>query len=316
MDDNEGSWNSALAVSTGNLAHRPRIQGGYFPVSPVDSAQNMRSEMVKTMMNMGVQVEAHHHEVATSQNEICVRYAELLQKADETQIFKYVVKNVALAFGKTATFMPKPLVGDNGSGMHVHQSLAKNGVNLFSGDEYGGLSTLALHYIGGIIKHARALNAFTNPTTNSYKRLVPGFEAPVMLAYSSANRSAAIRIPHSPAKARRIEVRFPDPLANPYLAFSAMLMAGLDGIINKIEPGEAKDYDLYHLSGSEAAAIPTVCHSLEQALDALQADHAFLTEGGVFSEDFIETYIQLKSQDVQRLKMATHPLEFELYYSG
>lgn len=317
VDANEGIWNSDKVIATGNLAHRPGIQGGYFPVSPVDSSQDIRCEMANIMTAMGLTVEAHHHEVATAnQNEICIRYSELLRKADEMQIYKYVVKNVAYAYGKTATFMPKPLVGDNGSGMHVHQSLARNGVNLFSGSEYGGLSRLALYYIGGIIKHARALNAFTNPTTNSYKRLVPGFEAPVMLAYSNANRSAAIRIPHTPAKAKRIEVRFPDPLANPYLAFSAMMMAGLDGIINKIEPGTPKDYDLYHLSAEQAAGIPTVCHSLEQALDALKDDHAFLTQGGVFSSDFINSYIELKMLEVNRLRMATHPLEFAMYYSS
>lgn len=317
IDSEEGIWNSDKTLANGNLAHRPGVKGGYFPVSPVDSSQDLRCEMANTMTAMGLVVEAHHHEVATAnQNEICVRYNDLVEKADEMQLYKYVVKNVAHAYGKSATFMPKPLVGDNGNGMHVHQSLFKDGVNLFQGDGYGGLSQLALYYIGGIIKHARALNAFTNPATNSYKRLVPGFEAPVMLAYSSANRSAAIRIPYSPAKARRIEVRFPDPLANPYLAFSAMMLAGLDGILNKISPGEARDYDLYDLSASEAARIPSVCHSLSQALDALQQDHAFLTVGGVFSDDFIKSYIDAKMLEVQRLRQATHPIEFELYYAA
>ena len=317
VDANEGIWNANKVLSTGNLAHRPGLQGGYFPLPPVDSAQDIRSQMCKIMQQMGLMVEAHHHEVATaSQNEICVRFNELVAKADEVQIFKYVVKNVAHAFGKSATFMPKPLVGDNGSGMHVHQSLSKAGVNMFAGDQYGGLSQLALYYIGGIIKHAKALNAFTNPTTNSYKRLVPGFEAPVMLAYSNANRSAAIRIPYTPANARRIEVRFPDALANPYLAFSAMLMAGLDGIIHKIDPGAPSDFDLYHLTARDAAAIPTVCQSLEEALDALEVDHGFLTQGGVFSEAFLTSYQQLKRSDVNRLRLATHPLEFELYYSA
>lgn len=317
IDSDEGIWNSDKNQANGNLAHRPGLKGGYFPVSPIDSSQDLRSEMVNTMTAMGMVVEAHHHEVATAnQNEICIRYNDLVTKADEIQLYKYVVKNVAHAYGKSATFMPKPLVGDNGNGMHVHQSLAKNGVNLFNGDGYGGLSELALYYIGGIIKHARALNAFTNPTTNSYKRLVPGFEAPVMLAYSKANRSAAIRIPYTAAKGRRIEVRFPDPLANPYLAFAAMMLAGLDGIQNKILPGEARDYDLYDLSAAEAAEIPTVCHSLEEALDALNKDHDFLTVGGVFSEDFLRSYINNKKQEVQRLRQATHPLEFEMYYSS
>lgn len=269
------------------------------------------------MEEMGLVVEAHHHEVATAgQNEIATRFNTLTTKADEIQIYKYVVHNVAHAFGKTATFMPKPLVGDNGSGMHVHQSLAKDGVNLFAGDKYGGLSETALYYIGGIIKHARALNAITNPSTNSYKRLVPHYEAPVMLAYSARNRSASIRIPVVPSpKARRIEVRFPDPAANPYLAFAAMLMAGLDGIKNKIHPGEAMDKDLYDLPAEEAAEIPKVAESLQQALQYLDADREFLTVGGVFSDDFIDSYIALKTKDVERVNVAVHPLEFELYYS-
>ncbi|WP_038175454.1 MULTISPECIES: glutamate--ammonia ligase [Vibrio] len=317
IDDVEAAWNTGSDIEGGNKGHRPGVKGGYFPVAPVDSSQDIRSAMCLVMEEMGLVVEAHHHEVATAgQNEIATRFNTLTAKADETQIYKYVVHNVAHAFGKTATFMPKPLVGDNGSGMHVHQSLAKDGVNLFAGDKYGGLSELALYYIGGVIKHARAINAFANPSTNSYKRLVPGFEAPVMLAYSARNRSASIRIPVVPSpKARRIELRFGDPAANPYLCYSAMLMAGLDGIKNKIHPGEAMDKDLYDLPAEEAAEIPTVAESLQQALAALNEDREFLTAGGVFSDDFIDSYIALKSDDVQRVNMATHPLEFELYYS-
>ncbi|MDF4439564.1 glutamate--ammonia ligase [Vibrio parahaemolyticus] len=317
IDDIEAAWNTGRDIEGGNKGHRPGVKGGYFPVAPVDSSQDIRSAMCLIMEEMGLVVEAHHHEVATAgQNEIATRFNTLTTKADEIQIYKYVVHNVAHAFGKTATFMPKPLVGDNGSGMHVHQSLAKDGVNLFAGDKYGGLSETALYYIGGIIKHARAINAFANPSTNSYKRLVPGFEAPVMLAYSARNRSASIRIPVVPSpKARRIEARFPDPAANPYLAFACLLMAGLDGIKNKIHPGEAMDKDLYDLPAEEAAEIPKVAESLEVALNALNEDREFLTAGGVFSDDFIDSYIALKSKDVERINMATHPLEFELYYS-
>ncbi|MDA0149322.1 MULTISPECIES: glutamate--ammonia ligase [Vibrio] len=317
IDDVEAAWNTGSDYEEGNKGHRPGVKGGYFPVAPVDSSQDIRSAMCLIMEEMGLVVEAHHHEVATAgQNEIATRFNTLTEKADEIQVYKYVVHNVAHAFGKTATFMPKPLVGDNGSGMHVHQSLAKDGVNLFAGDKYGGLSEMALYYIGGIIKHARAINAFANASTNSYKRLVPGFEAPVMLAYSARNRSASIRIPVVPSpKARRIEVRFPDPTANPYLAFACMLMAGLDGIKNKIHPGEAMDKDLYDLPAEEAAEIPTVAESLQQALDALDQDREFLTAGGVFSDDFIDSYIALKAQEVEKINMTTHPLEFELYYS-
>jgi glutamine synthetase len=317
VDDVEAVWNSGSDFEGGNKGHRPGVKGGYFPVAPVDSSQDIRSAMCLVMEEMGLVIEAHHHEVATAgQNEIACRFNSLTTKADELQIYKYVIHNVANAYGKTATFMPKPLVGDNGSGMHCHQSLSKDGVNLFAGDKYGGLSETALYYIGGIIKHARAINAFANASTNSYKRLVPGFEAPVMLAYSARNRSASIRIPVVPSpKARRIEVRFPDPTANPYLAFSAMLMAGLDGIKNKIHPGDAMDKDLYDLPAEEAAQIPTVAESLQQALACLDADREFLTVGGVFSDDFINSYIELKAQDVEKLNMTTHPVEFQMYYS-
>ncbi len=317
IDDVEAAWNTGSDFEGGNKGHRPGVKGGYFPVAPVDSSQDIRSAMCLIMEEMGLVVEAHHHEVATAgQNEIATRFNTLTTKADEIQIYKYVVHNVAHAFGKTATFMPKPLVGDNGSGMHVHMSLNKDGQNLFAGDKYGGLSEMAIYYIGGIIKHARAINAFANPATNSYKRLVPGYEAPVMLAYSARNRSASIRIPVVPSpKARRIEVRFGDPAANPYLAFAAMLMAGLDGIQNKIHPGEAMDKDLYDLPAEEAAEIPQVAESLEIALKNLDEDREFLTAGGVFSDDFIDSYIKLKSADVERINMTTHPLEFELYYS-
>lgn len=317
VDSEEAAWNSGKSYPDGNRGHRPGVKGGYFPVPPVDSSQDIRAAMCLTMESMGLVIEAHHHEVATgNQNEIATKFNTLLKKADEMQILKYVVHNVAHSYGKTATFMPKPVVGDNGSGMHCHQSLSKNGENLFSGSGYAGLSDLALHYIGGIIKHARAINAFANPATNSYKRLVPGFEAPVMLAYSSRNRSASIRVPYvvSP-KARRIEVRFPDPLANPYIAFSAMLMAGLDGIKNKIHPGDPIDKDLYDLPPEEAHDIPTVASSLEQALEALNNDRNFLLEGGVFTHDLIDSYIALKNRELQRFLMATHPIEFEMYYS-
>ncbi len=317
VDDKEAAWNTGKEYEDGNTGHRPGVKGGYFPVAPVDSSQDIRSAMCLIMEEMGLVVEAHHHEVATAgQNEIACRFNTLVTKADEIQIYKYVVHNVAHAYGKTATFMPKPLVGDNGSGMHVHMSLQKEGKNLFAGDLYGGLSEMALYYIGGVIKHAKAINAFANASTNSYKRLVPGFEAPVMLAYSARNRSASIRIPVVPSpRARRIEVRFPDPSANPYLAFAALLMAGLDGIKNKIHPGDAMDKDLYDLPAEEAAAIPQVSYSLKDALENLDKDREFLTAGGVFSDEFIDAYIALKAKDHEEVNMAVHPLEYLKYYS-
>ena len=317
IDSQEAGWNSERAYADGNFGHRPGVKGGYFPVPPVDALQDIRSAMCTTLEEMGLKTEVHHHEVATAgQCEIGVAFGHLVQKADEVQILKYVVMNVAHAYGKTATFMPKPLVGDNGNGMHVHQSLAKDGKNLFSGNLYGGLSETALYYIGGIIKHAKALNALTNPGTNSYKRLVPGFEAPVMLAYSARNRSASIRIPYvSNPKARRIEVRFPDSSANPYFAFAALMMAGLDGIQNKIHPGDAMDKDLYDLPPEEEKNIPQVCYSLDMALDHLNKDREFLKKGGVFTDDVLDAYVDLKMQDVTRLRMTTHPIEFDMYYS-
>jgi len=317
IDSEEGAWNTGAEYEEGNHGHRPRVKGGYFPVPPVDGLHDLRSSICNILDDMGVPVEVHHHEVGTAgQCEIGTRFNTLTRKADELLILKYAVHNAAHVTGRTATFMPKPLVGDNGSGMHVHMSLFKNGENLFAGEEYGGLSTTALHYIGGIFKHARALNAFANASTNSYKRLVPGYEAPVMLAYSARNRSASCRIPHvgSP-KARRIEVRFGDPAGNGYLMFAAMLMAGLDGIANKIDPGPAMDKDLYDLPAEEVRNIPTVCASLAQALEALDVDREFLTAGGVFDDDLIDAYIELKMEEVTRFRMATHPVEFDMYYS-
>jgi glutamine synthetase len=317
IDSEEAPWSSSAEIEGGNTGHRPGKKGGYFPVAPVDTFQDMRSEMCLILESMGIPVEVHHHEVAgQGQNELGTKFSTLTQRADWTIWQKYVVQNVAHAYGKTATFMPKPVVGDNGSGMHVHQSVWKNGENLFAGNGYAGLSEFALYYIGGIIKHARALNAITNPGTNSYKRLVPGFEAPVKLAYSARNRSASIRIPHvSSPKGRRIETRFPDPLANPYLCFSALLMAGLDGVQNKIHPGEAADKNLYDLPPEEDAKIPTVCHSLDQALDCLDKDREFLTRGGVFTNSMLDAYIDLKMEEVTRFRMTTHPIEFDMYYS-
>jgi glutamine synthetase len=317
ISSEEAAWSSNKEYELGNTGHRPAVKGGYFPVPPVDSGQDLRSAMCLVLEQMGVRTEVHHHEVGTAgQSEIGTLFNTLTAKADELLTTKYVIHNVAHSFGKTATFMPKPLVGDNGNGMHVHQSLFKDGNNIFAGDKYGGLSDEALYYIGGILKHARALNAFTNPSTNSYKRLVPGFEAPEMLAYSARNRSAAIRIPYvASPKARRIEVRFPDPMANPYFAFTAMMMAGLDGIRNRIHPGDAMDKDLYDLPSEEKQNIPTVAPTLDIALEALDKDRAFLKEGDVFSDDLIDAYIDLKMQDVTTLRMSTHPVEFEMYYS-
>ncbi len=317
INSEEGAWSSNEKFEGGNTGHRPGVKGGYFPVPPVDSLHDIRSAMCTTLEQLGVPVEVHHHEVATAgQCEIGTKFSTLTQRADWTQIQKYVILNTAHAYGKTATFMPKPFAGDNGSGMHVHQSVWKDGKNLFAGNGYAGLSEFALYYIGGIIKHARALNAITNPGTNSYKRLVPHFEAPVKLAYSAKNRSASIRIPfvHSD-KGRRVEARFPDPIANPYLAFSALLMAGLDGVQNKIHPGEAATKDLYHLPPEEDAKIPTVCASLEQALEALDTDREFLTKGGVFTNDWIDAYIALKMEELNKVRMTPHPAEFGLYYS-
>jgi glutamine synthetase len=317
IDSSEGAWNTSRSYEDINTGHRPGVKGGYFPVPPVDSLHDIRSAMCLALEEMGLQTEVHHHEVATAgQCEIGVRFSTLCRKADEVQILKYVVHNVAHSYGKTATFMPKPLVNDNGNGAHVHQSLFKGGKNLFSGDGYGGLSDLALYYIGGIIKHAKALNAFTNPATNSYKRLVPGFEAPTILAYSARNRSASIRIPYEAnPKGRRIEVRFPDSMANPYLAFAAMMLAGLDGIQNKIHPGDAMDKDLYDLPPEEEKNLLLVCFSLEEALDTLDKNREFLKVGNVFSDDLIDAYIDLKKENVTRLRMTTHPVEFDMYYS-
>lgn len=317
IDSEEADWNSEKVYEDGNIGHRPGVKGGYFPVPPVDSLHDIRAAMCLAMEEMGLDVEVHHHEVATAgQCEIGTGANTLVRKADEVQVLKYCVHNVAHSYGKTSTFMPKPIVGDNGTGMHVHMSISKDGQNLFGGNEYGGLSEMALFYIGGVIKHARALNAFANSSTNSYKRLVPGFEAPEMLAYSARNRSASIRIPYvTNPKGRRIEVRFGDPTANPYLMFSAFLMAGLDGIQNKIHPGEPMDKDLYDLPAEEKAAIPTVCHSFDQALDCLNEDREFLTQGGVFTDDMIDAFIKLKMEEVTRIRMTTHPIEFDMYYS-
>ena len=314
----EAAWSTNKDYEWGNMGHRPRVKGGYVPVPPVDSSQDMRvvmCERIEDMVGEGC-IEVHHHEVAPCQLEIGVAFNTLVRKADEVQKLKYAVHNVAHQFGKTATFMPKPVVGDNGSGMHVHISISKDGVNTFSGDEYAGLSETALYFIGGVIKHARALNAITNPSTNSYKRLVPHYEAPIKLAYSASNRSASIRIPHvSSPKAVRVEARFPDPAANPYLAFAALLMAGLDGIQNKMHPGEAADKNLYDLPPEEEALIPTVAENLEVALQALKEDHEFLLKGDVFTKEMLEAYIALKQEEVQRVNITVHPVEFDLYYS-
>ncbi len=317
LDGGELPKNTGREYPEGNLAHRPRVKGGYFPVNPIDSAQDLRTEMVSVIHQMGVEVEKHHHEVAAAQHELGIKFSTLSRCGDNMQIYKYVVHNVAASYGKTATFMPKPVFGDNGSGMHVHQSIWKDGKPLFAGKLYAGLSETALYYIGGIIRHAQALNAITNPSTNSYKRLVPGYEAPVLLAYSSRNRSASCRIPHvNSPKGKRVEVRFPDPLANPYLAYAAMLMAGLDGIKNKIHPGAAMDKNLYDLAPQELAKVPTVCGSLEEAIKALEKDNAFLLKGDVFTADMLEAYLDLKREEWDRFRMTPHPVEYDMYYSG
>ena len=317
FDSIELPSNTSKSYPEGNLGHRPGPKGGYFPVNPVDSGQDLRGEMLAVMGELGLEPEKHHHEVAPAQHELGLKFSDLLTMADRMQLYKYVIHNVAAAYGKSATFMPKPMYGDNGSGMHVHQSIWKGGKPLFAGDKYAGLSDMCLWYIGGIIKHAKAINAFANPTTNSYKRLVPGYEAPVKLAYSSRNRSASIRIPWvgSP-KAKRIETRFPDPMGNPYLTFVALLMAGLDGIENRIDPGQPMDKNLYDLPPQERKDVPEVCGSLREALDSLDKDRAFLKKGGVMDDDFIDAYIELKEIEVARLQLHPHPVEFDMYYSG
>ncbi len=317
LDDIELPTNTGTSYESGNMGHRPRAKGGYFPVAPVDSAQDIRGEMVSTMLEMGLPCDKHHHEVAAAQHELGLTFGTLTETADRMQIYKYVVHMVAHAYGKSATFMPKPIKEDNGSGMHTHLSIWSKGKPLFAGNGYAGLSDMCLYFIGGIIKHAKSVNAFTNPTTNSYKRLVPGYEAPVLLAYSARNRSASCRIPYGAgAKAKRVEVRFPDAMANPYLAYAALFMAGLDGIENKIHPGDAMDKNLYDLPPEELAQVPTVCGSLREALESLEADHAYLLKGDVFSKDQIESYIELKMEDVARWEMTPSPVEFDMYYSA
>ncbi len=317
IDSEEGPYNSGRKFEEGNYGHRPPVKGGYFPVPPVDSGNDLRAEIVTTMASMGLSMEKHHHEVAPSQHELGIKFDTLIRCADNIQIYKYVTHMVAHNYGKTATFMPKPVLEDNGSGMHVHQSVWKDGTNTFAGSQYADLSESCLHYIGGIMKHARAVNAFTNATTNSYKRLVPGFEAPVLLAYSARNRSASCRVPHvASPNGKRVEIRFPDAASNPYYSFTAMLMAGLDGIENKINPGDPMDKDLYDLPPEELADVPTVSNSLAQALDALDTDREFLKRGDVMSDDQIDAYIELKRAEVQNLDMTPHPVEFDMYYSS
>ncbi|MCR9108717.1 type I glutamate--ammonia ligase [Marivita sp. XM-24bin2] len=317
VDADHGAWNTDTEFEMGNLGHRPTYKGGYFPVNPSDDGQDIRSEMLSTMKRIGMKVDKHHHEVATSQHELGLIFDSLVKQADELQKYKYIIHNVAQSYGRSATFMPKPLKGDNGSGMHVNMSIWKDGKPLFAGDKYADLSQEALYFIGGILKHAKALNAFTNPSTNSYKRLVPGFEAPVLRAYSARNRSGCVRIPWTESpKAKRVEARFPDPTANPYLCFAALLMAGLDGINNKIDPGEAMDKNLYDLPAEELAGIPTVCGSLREAVEELQADHEFLLAGDVFTKDQIDGYIDLKMEEIEAYEMTPHPVEFALYYSS
>ena len=316
LNEEEGPYNSGAVLEGGNTGHRPGHKGGYFPVPPVDSMTDLRAEMLTVIEEMGVTTEKHHHEVAPSQHELGIQFNELLKVADWVQIYKYCVHNVAHSYGKTATFMPKPIIGDNGSGMHVHQSIWKDGKPTFAGSGYADLSETCLYYIGGIIKHAKALNAFTNASTNSYKRLIPGFEAPVLLAYSARNRSASCRIPYATSpKGKRVEVRFPDPTANPYFAFAAMLMAGIDGIQNKIHPGDPMDKNLYDLPAEELEGVPTVAHSLREAVEALDADRDFLTQGDVFPNDLIDGYIDLKWEEIHRFEHTPHPVEFEMYYS-
>ena len=316
IDAEDAAWNTDAEFETGNLAHRSAHKGGYFPVNPVDAGQDIRGEMLSTMKRMGIKVDKHHHEVATAQHELGMIFGTLTAQADNLQKYKYVIHNVAHAYGKSATFMPKPMAGDNGSGMHVNMSIWKDGKPLFAGDQYADLSMEALYFIGGILKHAKSLNALTNPSTNSYKRLVPGFEAPVLRAYSARNRSGCVRIPWTESpKAKRVEARFPDPAANPYLCFAALLMAGLDGINNKIHPGEAMDKNLYDLPAEELAEIPTVAGSLREAMQALREDHDYLLAGDVFTKDQIEAYIALKEEENQSYEMTPHPIEYALYYS-
>ena len=316
VDAQDASWNTDTEYEMGNMGHRPGLKGGYFPVNPTDAAQDIRSEMLSTMKRIGMKVDKHHHEVASCQHELGLIFDSLTKQADELQKYKYVSHNVADAYGKSATFMPKPIYGDNGTGMHVNMSIWKDGKPLFAGDKYADLSQEALYFIGGVLKHAKTLNAFTNPSTNSYKRLIPGFEAPVLRAYSARNRSGCVRIPWTESpKAKRVEARFPDPAANPYLCFAALLMAGLDGIKNKIDPGEAMDKNLYDLPAEELADIPTVCGSLREALDSLAADHDFLLAGDVFTKDQIDGYIDLKMEEVQLFEHTPHPVEFGMYYS-
>ncbi|WP_158964659.1 type I glutamate--ammonia ligase [Chachezhania sediminis] len=316
VDAIDASWNSGTEYEMGNMGHRPGVKGGYFPVNPTDSAQDMRSEMLSTMKKIGMKVDKHHHEVASCQHELGLIFGTLTKQADEIQKYKYIIQNVAHSYGKTATFMPKPIAGDNGTGMHCNMSIWKDGKPLFAGDKYADLSDEALWFIGGILKHAKTLNAFTNPGTNSYKRLIPGFEAPVLRAYSARNRSGCIRIPWTESpKAKRVEARFPDPSANPYLCFAALLMAGLDGITNKIDPGEAMDKNLYDLPAEELAGIPTVCGSLREAIECLEADHEFLLQGDVFTKDQIAGYIELKMEEIEAYEHTPHPVEYQMYYS-
>ena len=316
VDATDASWNTDTEYEMGNMGHRPGVKGGYFPVNPIDEAQDLRSEMLSTMKRLGMKVDKHHHEVASCQHELGLIFDSLTKQADELQKYKYIIHNVAHAYGKSATFMPKPIAGDNGTGMHVNMSIWKDGKPLFAGDKYADLSDEALYFIGGILKHAKTLNAFTNPATNSYKRLIPGFEAPVLRAYSARNRSGCVRIPWTESpKAKRVEARFPDPAANPYLAFAALLMAGLDGIKNKIDPGEAMDKNLYDLPAEELADIPTVCGSLREALECLAADHDFLLQGDVFTKDQIDGYIALKMEEVETYEHTPHPVEYGMYYS-